>query len=153
MGRHLAAAAGLALLAAGLRSAPVSAQTPDPVRALSSLAPEIMFVRATGTWTTGEREGTSRIVIVRTGSPDGAQRLFVQWLNRSEAGSGRPAIAATEEIPEVFDWRVGIEDYRVEPEANGARILIDGRIIGSNRSRRYILAIGPPGEVSFAALR
>ncbi len=153
MGRHVAAAAGLALLAAGLGSAPVSAQTPDPVRALSSLAPEIMFVRATGTWTTGEREGTSRIVIVRTGSPDGAQRLFVQWLNWSEAGSGRPAIAATEEIPEVFDWRVGIEDYRVEPEANGARILIDGRIIGSNRSRRYILAIGPPGEVSFAALR
>lgn len=153
MGRDVAAAVGLVLLAAGPMALPARAQAPDPVRALSTLAPEIMFVRATGTWTTGEREGTSRIVLLRSGAPDGAQRLFVQWLNRPDGGSGRPAIAATEEIPEVFDWRVGIEDYRVEPEANGARVVIDGLIIGTGRSRRYILAIGPPGEVSFAALR
>ncbi|AVO45176.1 hypothetical protein [Phreatobacter cathodiphilus] len=153
MGRLAAASMGWVLLAAGVAPLPARAQSPDPVRALSSLAPEIMFVRATGTWTTGEREGTSRIVLLRSGSPDGAQRLFVQWLNRPDAASGRPAIAATEEIPEVFDWRVGIEDYRVEPEANGARVVIDGRIIGTGRSRRYVLAIGPPGEVSFSALR
>lgn len=153
MGRFGAASAGLALLAAGLVPAAAHAQAPDPARALASLAPEIMFVRATGTWNTGEREGTSRIVLVRSGSPDGAQRLFVQWLNRPEDASGRSAIAATEEIPEVFDWRVGIEDYRVEPEANGARVVIDGRIIGTARTRRYTLSIGPPGEVTFSALR
>ncbi|MGQ3317310.1 MAG: hypothetical protein ACT6TH_13420 [Brevundimonas sp.] len=153
MGRFAAASVAWVLLAAGLAPLPALAQAPDPVRALSSLAPEIMFVRATGGWTTGEREGTSRIVLVRSGAPDGAQRLFVQWLNRPEPGAGRPAIAATEEIPEVFDWRVGIEDYRVEPEANGARVVIDGRIIGTGRSRRYVLSIGPPGEVTFSALR
>lgn len=153
MGGPLAASAGLLLLAAILAAGPLRAQAPDPVRALSALAPEVMFVRATGGWSSGERSGTTRIVLLRSGSPDGAQRLFVQWLNRPDDGAGRSAVAATEEIPEIFDWRVGIEDYRVEPEANGARVVLDGRIIGTDRNRRYMLSIGPPGDVTFSALR
>lgn len=153
MGGLRAASAGILLLAATLVAGSIRAQAPDPARALGSIAPEVMFVRATGGWSTVERTGTTRIVLLRSGSPDGAQRLFVQWLNRPDEPFGRPAVAATEEIPEIFDWRVGIEDYRVEPEANGSRVVLDGRIIGTDRSRRYMLSIGPPGEVTFSALR
>lgn len=153
MGGLLAVSAGLVLLVTPLAAGPLRAQGSDPVRALSTLAPEVMFVRATGSWSSGERSGTTRIVLLRSGSPDGAQRLFVQWLNRPEDAASRPAVAATEEIPEIFDWRIGVGDYRVEPDANGARIVLDGRIIGTDRNRRYLLSIGPPGEVSFSALR
>ncbi len=145
------AAAGLALLAAQAPH-PALAQSPDHSRSLSAIPAEVMFLRATGSWTSGDREGTTRMVILRSGSPDGALRLYVQWMATTERG-GRAAIVATEEVPEVFDWRVTIEDYRVEPDANGSRVLLDGRIIGSGQSRRYMLTIGPPGEITFAALR
>jgi len=149
--RHQAAAAGIAALAA--LAPPAAGQSPDPRGALASIAPEVMFLRATGSWTRGDREGTTRMVILRSGSPDGAQRLFVQWLGPADRAGGRAAVVATEEVPEVFDWRIGIEDYRVEPEAGGSRVLLDGRIIGSGQARRYMLTIGPPGEITFSSLR
>ncbi len=85
--------------------------------------------------------------------PDGAQRLYVQWLAVIDPSEARMGVITTEEIPEVFDWRVGIEDYRVEPEGAGSRVLIDGKVLGSGQSRRYLLTIGPPGEVTFGATR
>lgn len=147
----------LAIAVAGLFMAaeaplPGRAQSPDTSRFLSAIPAEVMFLRATGAWQSGEREGATRMVIVRSGSPDGALRLYVQWMTTTERG-GRATVVATEEVPEVFDWRVAIEDYRVEPEVNGSRVLLDGRIIGSGQSRRYMLTIGPPGEITFAALR
>jgi hypothetical protein len=36
---------------------------------------------------------------------------------------------------------------------DGARVAFDGTVLTSGRSRRYLLIIGPPGEVSFSALR
>lgn len=143
--------ASVSLLLAAL-AAPALAQS-DAGRALSSLSPDVLFVRATGAWVSGERQGSTRIVLLRTPSPDGAQRLYVQWLAVIDPATGRTGTVATEEIPEVFDWRVGIEDYRVEPDGAGSRVLIDGRIIGSGQSRRYLLTIGPPGDVTFGALR
>ena len=143
--------AGLVLVLAAL-AAPALAQS-DAGRALSSLSPDVLFVRATGPWVSGERRGTSRIVLLRTPSPDGAQRLYVQWLAVIDPSTGRTGTVATEEIPEVFDWRVGMEDYRVEPDGAGSRVQIDGRVLGSGQPRRYLLTIGPPGEVTFGALR
>jgi hypothetical protein len=131
---------------------PALAQS-DAGRALASLSPDVLFVRATGPWVSGERNGTSRMVLLRTPSPDGAQRLYVQWLAIIDPSEARMGVITTEEIPEVFDWRVGIEDYRVEPEGAGSRVLIDGRVIGSGQMRRYLLTIGPPGEVTFGATR
>ena len=141
-----------ALVLAADAPLPGRAQSPDTSRLLSAIPAEVMFLRATGAWQSGEREGTTRMVILRSGSPDGALRLYVQWMATTERG-GRAAVVATEEVPEVFDWRVAVEDYRVEPDANGSRVLLDGRIIGSGQSRRYMLTIGPPGEITFAALR
>ena len=46
-----------------------------------------------------------------------------------------------------------MEDYRVEPDGAGSRVQIDGRVLGSGQPRRYLLTIGPPGEVTFGALR
>jgi len=153
MGRLRQAAAMAGLLSLALIGAPPgAAQSPDTSRSLSAIPAEVMFLRATGPWTSGEREGTTRMVILRSGSPDGAQLLYVQWLAAADR-TGRIAVVATEEVPEVFDWRVAIEDYRVEPDANGSRVLLDGRIIGSGQGRRYMLTIGPPGEITFAALR
>ncbi|MGU9981865.1 hypothetical protein ACJ4V0_17680 [Phreatobacter sp. HK31-P] len=146
-----AAAAGLACLAL-LCAHPGAAQSPDHSRLLSAIPAEVMFLRATGSWMSGEREGTTRVVILRTGAPDGAQRLYVQWLAAADR-TGRVAVVSTEEVPEVFDWRIAIEDYRVEPDASGSRVLLDGRIIGSGQGRRYMLTIGPPGEITFSALR
>ncbi|KAF0118295.1 MAG: hypothetical protein FD152_4703 [Xanthobacteraceae bacterium] len=153
MGRpwHSAAVAGLCCLAL-LCAGSGAAQSPDHSRLLSAIPGEVMFLRATGAWTSGEREGTTRMVILRTGSPDGAQRLYVQWLAAADR-TGRIALVSTEEVPEVFDWRIAIEDYRVEPDVGGSRVLLDGRIVGSGQARRYVLAIGPPGEITFAALR
>jgi hypothetical protein len=148
LGAVMAALSCLALLCAG----PGAAQSPDHSRILSAIPGEVMFLRATGSWMSGEREGTTRIIILRTGLPDGAQRLYVQWLAVADR-TGRIAVVASEEVPEVFDWRIAIEDYRVEPDAAGSRVLLDGRIVGSGQARRYMLAIGPPGEITFSALR
>lgn len=141
------------MLAALFPALPAAAQSPDPTRTLSAIPGEVMFLRATGTWHQGDREGPSRIVLLRTGSPDGAMRLFVQWLAVADQRSGRLGVVATEEIPEVFDWRVKIEDYRIEPEVNGARVLFDGTVLTGGQRRSYILTIGPPGEVMFSARR
>lgn len=146
------AGAGLLACAAAAFAAPALAQS-DAGRALSSLSPDVLFVRATGPWASGQRSGTSRMVLLRTPSADGAQRLYVQWLAVIDPAEGRTGVITTEEIPEVFDWRVGIEDYRVEPEGAGSRVLIDGKVLGSGQSRRYLLTIGPPGEVTFGATR
>jgi hypothetical protein len=142
-----------AALAVMLAAAEARAQSPDPTRILSAIPPEVMFLRATGTWSQGERDGPTRIVLMRTGSPDGAMRLFVQWLATADRRTGRLGVVATEEIPEVFDWRVKIEDYRVEPDANGSRVVFDGTVLTSNQRRSYLLTIGPPGEVMFSARR
>ncbi len=130
--RRLAGAA-LVGMAAATVAAPALAQS-DAGRAMASLSPDVLFVRATGPWSSGQRQGTSRMVLLRTPSPDGAQRLYVQWLAILDPAEGRLGVIATEEIPEVFDWRVGIEDYRLEPEGSGSRVLIDGRV--SARGRR-----------------
>lgn len=144
--RSLALAALLTLAAGG-------AMAQESSRTLSAIPGEVMFLRATGTWSQGDREGPSRIIILRTNAPDGALRLFVQWLQVSDRRSGRLGVVATEEIPEIFDWRVKIEDYRIEPEANGARVILDGIVIPTSQRRRYLLTIGPPGEVLFSATR
>lgn len=148
MGRLGALAFAVALL--GLAT---GAAAQDSSRALSAIPGEVMFLRATGTWNQGDREGPSRIIILRTNSPDGALRLFVQWLQISDRRTGRLGVVATEEIPEIFDWRVKIEDYRIEPETNGARVILDGIVIPTSQRRRYMLTIGPPGEVMFSATR
>ena len=138
-----------------LAVAPVSPALPqsDPLRTLSAIPPEVMFLRAAGQWRQGDRSGPLRIVLLRTTSPDGALRLYVQWLQVADERAGRLATVATEEIPEVFDWRLRIDDYRIEPDVDGARVAIDGTVLTSGRSRRYLLVIGPPGEISFSALR
>ncbi len=148
--RRLTAAAVFASL---ILPAPLAAQSPDPARILSAIPGEVMFLRATGTWRQGDREGPSRIVLIRTNSPDGAMRLFVQWLTVADQRSGRLGVVATEEIPEVFDWRVKIEDYRIEPDVDGARVIFDGVVLTSSQRRRYTLMIGPPGEIMFSGGR
>lgn len=150
MGR---AAAALAMLAALAAAGPLAAQSPDPTRILSAIPGEVMFLRATGQWRQGDREGPSRIVLLRTNAPDGAMRLFVQWLAVADQRTGRIGVVATEEIPEVFDWRVKIEDYRIEPDVDGARVMFDGVVLTSGQKRRYMLTIGPPGEVMFSGSR
>lgn len=140
-------------VAAALAPAGTALPQSDPLRTLSAIPPEVMFLRAAGQWRQGERTGPLRIVLVRTDAPDGAMRLYVQWLQVADERTGRLATVATEEIPEVFDWRVRIEDYRIEPDVEGARVSFDGTVLTSGRSRRYMLVIGPPGEVSFSALR
>jgi hypothetical protein len=150
MGRAAAALAMLALLVA---AGPLAAQSPDPTRTLSAIPGEVMFLRATGNWRQGDREGPSRIILLRTSSPDGAMRLFVQWLTVADQRTGRIGVVATEEIPEVFDWRVKIEDYRIEPDVDGARVMFDGVVLTSGQRRRYMLTIGPPGEVMFSGSR
>jgi hypothetical protein len=142
-----------AVIVALALSGPAAAQSPDPSRILSAIPGEVMFLRATGQWRQGDREGPSRIVLIRTGSPDGAMRLFVQWLAVADRQTGRLGVVATEEIPEVFDWRVKIEDYRIEPEVDGARVMFDGAVLTTGQRRRYMLTIGPPGEVMFSAGR
>lgn len=141
-----------AALAAAAPAPPALSQS-DPLRTLSAIPPEVMFLRAAGQWRQGDRSGPLRIVILRTASPDGAMRLYVQWLHLADERSGRLATVATEEIPEIHDWRVRIEDYRIEPDVDGARVSFDGTVLTSGRHRRYLLVIGPPGEVSFSALR
>jgi hypothetical protein len=152
-----AAALGLLALLAGpglfMGSSSLAAQPHDPARTLSVIPGEVMFLRATGQWRQGDREGPSRIVLLRTSSPDGAMRLFVQWLAVADQRTGRIGVVATEEIPEVFDWRVKIEDYRIEPELDGARVMFDGVVLTSGQKRRYMLTIGPPGEVMFSGSR
>lgn len=140
-------------LALMLASAGPALPQSDPLRVLSAIPTEVMFLRAAGQWRQGERSGPLRLVLLRTASPDGAMRLYVQWLQVADERTGRLASVATEEIPEIHDWRVRIEDYRIEPEVDGARVALDGTVLTSGRSRRYLLVIGPPGEVSFSALR
>lgn len=147
------AAAALAMLASLAAAGPLAAQSPDPTRILAAIPGEVMFLRATGQWRQGDREGPSRIVLLRTNAPDGAMRLFVQWLAVADQRTGRIGVVATEEIPEVFDWRVKIEDYRIEPDVDGARVMFDGVVLTSGQKRRYMLTIGPPGEVMFSGSR
>jgi hypothetical protein len=140
-----AALAGLTAAGGGL----AFAQTTDPARLLAQIPSDIVLVRTTGTWSNGEREGPTRIVLLRAG--DDAMRLFVQWLAVADARSGRLASVATEEIPEIFDWRARIDDYRVEPAPGGSRVILDATILTNQQARRYVLTIGPPGEVMLSA--
>ncbi|CEJ13159.1 hypothetical protein BN1110_03469 [bacterium YEK0313] len=139
-----------AALAAGLVPAPARADPVDATRLLAAIPGEIMFVRIAGTWASPEREGLTRIVLIRPSVRAEAMRLFVQWLAPDSRGS-RFAVVAAEEVPEVFDWRLKIDDYRIEPETTGSRVLFEATVLTNGQRRRYELTIGPPGDVMFAA--
>ena len=142
----LAATCGLALA-----GQPVLAQTTDPSRLLSAIPNDVVLVRTTGTWSNGERTGPTRIVILRAGTGDDAMRLFVQWLAVADPRTGRLASVATEEVPEIFDWRAVVDDYRVEPAPGGSRVILDATILTNRQARRYVLTIGPPGDLMLSA--
>lgn len=141
-----------AVLAACLALAPepAAAETIDAARLLAAVPGEIMFVRIAGTWASPEREGLTRIVLIRPSARAEAMRLFVQWLAPDSRG-GRFAVVAAEEVPEIFDWRIKIDDYRIEPETNGSRVVFEATVLTNGQRRRYELAIGPPGDVMFSA--
>ncbi|QCI68567.1 hypothetical protein [Phreatobacter stygius] len=143
--------AGAALVAClAVAPIPLSAQGADPIRLLSGIPGEVMFVRITGAWASHDRRGPTRVVLIRPAPREEAMRLFVQWL-ALDARSNRFSVVATEEVPEVFDWRVKIDDYRIEPDANGSRMIFDAIVLTNNQRRAYELTIGPPGEVMFSA--
>jgi hypothetical protein len=127
------------------------AQSTDPTRLLSAISSDIVLVRTTGTWSNGERGGPTRMVLLRAGTGDDAMRLFVQWLAVADPRTGRLASVATEEVPEIFDWRAVVDDYRVEPAAGGSRVILDATILTNRQTRRYVLTIGQPGEVMLSA--
>lgn len=150
-----ARAAWLAMILAApaippLVSVPAAAQGADPARILSAIPGEVMFVRIAGSWASDDRRGPTRMVLIRPSPRDEAMRLYVQWLALDPRGN-RFSVVATEEIPEVFDWRVKIDDYRIEPDANGSRVIFDAVVLTNNQRRTYVLTVGPPGDVMFAA--
>lgn len=131
-------------------TAPASAQGADPTRILSALPGEVMFVRIAGSWASDDRRGPTRLVLIKPSPRDEAMRLYVQWLALDPRGN-RFSLVATEEIPEIFDWRIKIDDYRIEPDANGSRVIFDAIVLTNNQRRTYVLTVGPPGDVMFAA--
>lgn len=130
--------------------APAAAQGADPARILSAVPGEVMFVRIAGSWASDDRRGPTRLVLIRPSPRDEAMRLYVQWLALDPRGN-RFSVVATEEIPEVFDWRIKIDDYRIEPDANGSRVIFDAIVLTNSQRRTYVLTVGPPGDVMFAA--
>jgi hypothetical protein len=142
----LAAALTAAML---LASRPAVPQVVDAPRVLSAIPGEVIFLRLTGSWENDRRGGPTRIVLVRAANED-AMRLFVQWLVHDRRAN-RFSVFATEEVPEVYDWRISIDDYRVEPEATGSRVVLEASVLSSGARRTYQLTIGQPGEVMFGA--
>ncbi|QCK87627.1 hypothetical protein E8L99_18625 [Phreatobacter aquaticus] len=147
LARVVAVLAGLVASPPG----PALAQTTDPSRLLSAIPTDIVLVRTTGSWSNGERTGPTRIVLLRAGTGDDAMRLFVQWLAVADPRTGRLASVATEEVPEIFDWRAVVDDYRVEPAPGGSRVILDATILTNQQARRYVLTIGQPGELMLSA--
>jgi len=149
---HIMKRLGLLLLLAVLAPTVASAQGPDPLsRALQTLPGEVVFLRSTGPWEREGRTGSARILLVRASPRDETARLFLQWIAPDQRG--RPGVIVQEEIGEVFDWRLRMDDYRIEREAHGTRVVFDATVLTNNQLRRYELRIGGPGDFKFEPLQ
>ncbi len=153
--RRAAAASVVALCA--LCTLPVLAQTPPAPAAtlpfadatgLSAIPPNVLFVRAAGFWQKDDKSGTARLILARIGPAGSHPRLFVQWLTPDAGGM---KLVAQQEITEVVDWRLRINDLRLETTPYGAMTVFDATPLPSTVERRYYLEIGPPEETRFYA--
>lgn len=138
----------LAWLAMGAIALPLTARASSAPR--PTLAGDVVFVRVAGPWAADQREGFSRLVLVRGTARDEQARLYVQWVT-VDTRAGRFAVARTEEVEEVFDWRLRIDDYQVNPTESGSSVTLDATVITNGMKRRYDLVIGSPGVLTFRA--
>lgn len=135
----------LALL---LVSLPALAQSMAP---RPPVGPEVVFTRTVGPWESEGRSGFARIVLARTGAREDTARLHVQWI-AVDPRTGRFQIIASEEVQEIFDWRLRLDDYRVERQDLSAVVLLEATILTSGQQGRYELIIRNPGDVQFQRL-
>ncbi len=134
---------------------PAQAQTRlDPARPetklLSAIPASVLFVRTTGIWRKNDKSGLSRMILARTDGPGTHPRLYVQWLQMEER-TGQMQVIETVEIQEVMDWRLRINDYRIDALESGAAVTLMASPLATKVERNYLMEITGPGEVRVTA--
>jgi len=117
---------------------------------LSLIPPNVLFVRSAGFWQKDEKSGLARLILARIGPAGSTPRLFVQWLS-PENQPGQMRLVAQQEITEVVDWRLRINDLRLETIPTGTMVTLEATPLPNPVERRYYLEIGGPEETRFYA--
>lgn len=117
---------------------------------LSLIPPNVLFVRSAGFWHKDEKSGAIRMILARIGPAGSTPRLFVQWLS-PDAPGGQMRLIAQQEITEVTDWRLRINDLRLETIPTGTMAIFEATPLPNPVERRYYLEIGGPEETRFYA--
>ena len=142
-------------LATVLLLGPAQAQTRlDPNRPetkmLSAIPASVLFVRTTGIWRKDGKSGLSRMILARTDGPGTHPRLYVQWMQMEER-TGQMQVIESVEIQEIMDWRLRINDYRIDALESGAAVTLMASPLATKVERNYLMEITGPGEVRLTA--
>lgn len=145
LGRAIAAAAFFAALAVAVP--PGSARADAIADAVRQLDPTVQDVRIAGTWEKEGRKGVYRIVVARSGVPQPAARLFVQWIATGVDGS--LGIDHAIEIGEMAALKLDIADFVAETDPDGLSIFVEVVDPSQDTDQSYELFIEDDGTYRF----
>lgn len=112
--------------------------------AVAALPPAVEEVRLGGLWTDGDRSGTYRVIVTRSGEQAVTARLFVQWIAHDGGGKVDHSI----EITELGALAVDITGVNAEPSDDGLALYID-TLAADGTEQLYELFVQSPEEYRF----